>query len=234
MKRETREQLKVVYEAPPPLRKKEFVRRWNQPQMNLREVICSQVSYIRKWVWAVSVIIFVTAVFGAVTAAQDFIWMVSALTPFLAVTMIAESGRSDHYEMAELEMATRFSLRSVLFARLLILGAENMLIICILFLAGIWRGGMQPFQTGMCILIPYLVTSFIGLCTVHRYRGSEAMYFCMGAAAAVSVFVFCSKDMLTRIYREYDSIWWWCTMLLLVVCVGRQYINMLIKTEELA
>ena len=234
MKHEIREQLRVICEAPPPLRKKEFVRRWNQPQMSMWEVFCSQAAYIRKWIWVFSAVVFAVAVFGTTMAAEDFMWMVSALTPFLAVTILAESGRSEDYGMAELEMATRFSLRSVLFARLAILGTENALLMCLLLLAGIWRGGEGAFQIGMCILIPYLLTSFIGLCIVRRRKGNEAMYFCMGTAIAVSVFVFCSKEMFTKIYRAYDSIWWGCIILLLGVGVIRQYRTILIRTEELA
>ena len=118
MKREIKAQLKSVYEAPPPLHKKEFMQKWNRPQMNIWEVMRSQAAYIRKWIWALSAVIFMVTVIGAVTAAANLMWVLSALTPFLAVTVIAECGRSEQYEMAELEMAARFSLKSVILMRL--------------------------------------------------------------------------------------------------------------------
>ena len=234
MKREIREQLKFVYEAPPSLHKKEFVQRWNHQPMNIWEVLCSQATYIRKWIWVVSTLIFVTAVFGVVPASNNLMWIFSALTPLLAVTVIAESGRSDNYEMTELEMATRFSLKSVVFARLGILGIENLFVLGFLIVVGIWNGEEEPFQTGVCILIPYLLTTFIGLCIVRRFKGHEAMYYCMGIAVAIGCFVFLSGDMVTRIYQGYDPIWWGSIMLLLTGGVIRQYRNMIIETEELA
>lgn len=234
MEREIKDQLKSVYEAPPPLHKKEFMQKWNRPQMNIWEVMRSQAAYIRKWIWALSAVIFMVTVIGAVTAAANLMWVLSALTPFLAVTVIAECGRSEQYEMAELEMATRFSLRSVLFARLWILGVENAMLLWFLVIAGIWRGDRAPFQTGMYILTPYLLTSFIGLCIARVYKGREAIYFCAGAAAAIGSFVFMERDVIVRTCEGYSTVTWGCMMALLAGCVIRQYRNMiigLVKTD---
>ncbi|MDE7132562.1 MAG: hypothetical protein K2O65_12295 [Lachnospiraceae bacterium] len=233
MRRELKAQLRSIYEAPPPQHKKEFLHKWNQPRMHIGEFLFSQVCYIRKWIWGISAVGFMVPVFGIVVAYRNLVWMISALTPLLAVTVISECGRSENYEMAELEMVTRFSLRSVLFARLWILGAENALLLCLMWAAGIWNGEGEPFQTGVCILIPYLLTALIGLCIMRRFREREAMYFCTGIAAAIGSFVFLSRDMLTRIYRGYDPIWWGCIMLLLSDGVIRQYRNIIAETEEI-
>ena len=228
MKREIKAQLKSVYEAPPPLHKKEFMQKWNRPQMNTWEVMRSQAAYIRKWIWALSAAIFMITVIGATTAVANLTWVISAFTPFLAVTVIAECGRSEQYEMAELEMATRFSLRSVLFARLWILGVENMILLCFLMIVGIWKGESAPFQAGMYILTPYLLTSFIGLCIARVYKGREAIYFCAGAAAAIGSFVFMERDVIVRTCEGYSTVTWGCMMALLAGCVVRQYRNMII------
>ncbi len=233
MRREIREQLKAVYEAPPSLHKKEFMQKWNQPSMGTWEVLCSQAAYIRKWIWLVSAAIFVAAVFGAAMTAREFMWMVSSLTPFLAVTVIAESGRSDSYGMSELEMATRFSLRSVVFARVGIIGIWNLVVLCFLLTIGIQNGTGEPFQSGVFILMPYLLTALIGLCIVRRFKGNEAIYFCMGIAVAIASFVFLSGDMLMRIYRGSNPLWWGSMLLLLIGGIFRQYRNIIIGTEEL-
>lgn len=233
MRREWKAQLRSIYEAPPPQHKKEFLQKWNRPQMHIGAFLFSQLSYIRKWIWGISAVSFAASVFGVIVSYRNLVWLISALTPLLAVTVISECGRSEHYEMAELEMVTRFSLKSVLFARLWILGGGNALLLCLMLTAGIWKGESEPLQTGMCILIPYLLTAFIGLCIVRRFRGREAMYFCIGIAAAIGSFIFLSRDMLTRIYQGYDPIWWGCIMLLLCGGVIRQYRNIIVETEEL-
>lgn len=233
MRRELKAQLRSIYEAPPPQHKKEFLQKWNQPQMHIGEFLFSQVCYIRRWIWGISAVGFIISAFGIVVAYRNLLWMSSALTPLLAVTVISECGRSENYEMTELELVTRFSLRSVLFARLWILGTENALLLCLMLVAGIWNGEGGPFQSGIYILIPYLLTALIGLCIVRRFRGREAMYFCTGIAAAIGSFVFLSRDMLDRIYRGYDPIWWGCIILLLSGGVIRQYRNIIAETEEM-
>lgn len=233
MRREIRKQIKAVYEMTPPLHKEEFVREWKRPQMRMREVLYSQAAYIRKWVWVVSAVIFVAAVSGVVTASKNLVWMLSALTPFLAVTVVTESGRSKQYEMAELEMATRFSLRSVLFARMGILGVENLLLLCFLLAAGIGNGALEAVETGIYILMPYLFTTFTGLLIVRRLKSHEAVYGCMGIAVAAASFVLFSKEMLMWIYQMYSPIWWAGIMLVFTGGIIRQYKKMIIGTEEL-
>lgn len=108
MRRELKEHLKRIYEAPPPQHKKEFLQKWNQQRMNTWEFLFSQAAYIRKRIWGISVVVFVVSVLGAITASKNLVWTISALTPLLAAAVVTECGRSEHYEMEELEMATRF------------------------------------------------------------------------------------------------------------------------------
>ncbi len=62
---------------------------------------------------------------GGFFASENTVWIVSAFTPFLALLLIAESTKSAIYGMNELEMSARFSLKSVVLARLIILGVFN-------------------------------------------------------------------------------------------------------------
>lgn len=238
MRRELKEHLKSIYEAPPPLRKKEFMQKWINPQMNFCEFLFSQMAYIRKWIWGISAAVFTVAMFGAITASKNLVWIISALTPLLAVTVITECGRSENYEMAELEMATRFSLRSVVFARLGILGMENLIVLCSLLVFGIKNdgnrnGGMELIWTGVCIILPYLLTDFIGLQIVRRFKEQEAVYFCAGAAFCISASTFLFRDILIRIYKEWNPLWWISIVLLLGGGVIRQYRNIIAETEEM-
>ncbi len=239
MRRELKEHLKRIYEAPPPQHKKEFLQKWNQQRMNTWEFLFSQAAYIRKRIWGISVVVFVVSVLGAITASKNLVWTISALTPLLAAAVVTECGRSEHYEMEELEMATRFSLRSVVFARLGILGMENLIVLCSLWFVSIKSAGTKNFGleliwTGACIMIPYLLTTFIGLYIMRRYSGQETMYFCVGVAVCVGVFVFLFQDALVHIYQEWNPIWWGGIAMLLCIGVVRQYGSIISRTEELA
>ena len=49
---------------------------------------------------------------------SNVLWITAALLPFVALLAVTEGTRSAVYGMEELELATRFSLKSVLLARL--------------------------------------------------------------------------------------------------------------------
>lgn len=233
MKREIREQLGRIYEAPPPLHKKEFLQEWNSPAMSFAEFLASQASYIRKRNWGIAAAIFGVAILGTITASKNLVWVISAFTPLLALTVLTECGRSESYEMAELEIATRFSLRSVVLARMGILGVGNLAVLCFLFTVGVWDEALEPFQAGICIIMPYLLTTFLGLHIVRRIKGQEALYFCAGVAFCVgsSVFLFWEKFLL--LYRGGNTLWWGGIVLLLCIGAARQYGSIINRTEEL-
>lgn len=223
MKQSFKKVLSQVFEAPPPLHKKEFLRTLELPKISMAEFIFSQIGYIRKWVWGVSALVFTISLAGSLMLSVNMLWVISAFTPLLALTILSESGRSENHKMAELEMATRFSLRSVLLARSGILGMENLALLCLLVPVGLQNNMHSPIQAGVYIIAPYLLTSFTGLWIVLRFRGQEAMYFCAGAAACVSFSVFFSHITVPQIYERNYLIWWMAGALLLCAGTIRQY-----------
>lgn len=218
MRQTLKKELTLAFEAPPPLRKKEFLQQFKLPKISTAEFIISQIGYIRKWIWGVSALIFGIALTGSVILSADMLWAISAFTPLLALTILSESGRSESYEMAELEMATRFSLRSVLFARLGILGVENLTLLCLMMPFGSRNNALAPVQAGAYIITPFLLTTFIGLYVVRKYRGHEAMYICSGITACISLSVFFSHMTFPQIYQGNYLIWW--IGVILMLCIG--------------
>lgn len=233
MKREIREQLRRIYDAPPPLHKKEFLQEWNCPAMSFTEFMASQAAYIRKRNWGIAVAIFGIALLGTITASKNLVWIISAFTPLLALTVLTECGRSESYEMAELEMATRFSLRSVILARMGILGVENLAVLCFLLTVGVWDEALEPIQAGICIIMPYLLTTFLGLHIVRRVKGQEALYFCAGVAFCVGCSVFLLREKFLLFYGQWNPLWWGGIVLLLCIGAARQYSGIISGTEEL-
>ena len=221
MKQELKRELKFVFEAPEPLHKKDFLRTLEQPGISILAFVVSQAGYIRKWIWIISVIIFVLSAMGAVWLSADMVWVISAMMPLLALAIVCESGRSENYEMAELEMATRFSLRSVVLARLGILGMEN-LVILVLLLIGVRERGLDMIWTGVCILLPYLMMTFAGLSIVRRFRGHEAVYVCTGAAVCISFLVIFLHEIILQVYQSDTHVWWIVWIVLFCIGTARQ------------
>ena len=229
-----KDELKQAFDAPQPLRKRDFLRHLDLPGMPVYEFMFTQISYIRKWVWCVSTLIFVVSILGFAFLPGTVLWLISGLTPLLALTIISESGRSELYKMVELEMATRFSLRSVTFARLAILGLMNLLLLGVLLPIGLWNDTVAPFAAALYIITPFLLTTFIGLYIVRKFRGQEAMYAYVGTSVGISISLFLSHNIIPFIYQEQYLTVWMITALTLLFGNGKQCIAMIKKTEELS
>ena len=90
--------------------------------MSHREFLLGQLPYIEKWTWIMSgvLLLFITWICYQNSGNYPF-----ALTPLLAAGILLETRRSHRWKMAELEHAARFSLRSVILARLFLIGAVD-------------------------------------------------------------------------------------------------------------
>ena len=231
--KEWKEELQRAFEPPAPVRKKEFIRGLDRPGIGLCGFLMIQAGYIRKWVWFVSVFAFFSSLIGAMVLSADMLWWISAWMPLLALTIVTESGRSENYEMAELEMATRFSLKSVLLARLGILGVENLLLLCLLLPVGLCNNLTGPIQAGLYLLTPFLLTVFLGLLIMRRFRGREAFYLYTGIAAVISVMVIFLHDSVPRLYGEDCLIWWAVAAAVLGIGTVKQYDQFINGMEDL-
>lgn len=216
--------LKRAMEPPKPLHKRAFMRTIAPRQLTLGNIafIRTQIGYIRGWTWLVSTLIFAAGVLRAGLFSTDQFWMLPAMMPLLALTVVTECGRSEAFDMAELEMATRFSLKSVLLARMAILGMENLVIFVLLVPTGIWRQNFGAIQAGMYLLVPYLLMTFLGLWIVRRLRGREEVYICIGIAVCISFLVMLVYESLPQLFQSDGKRWWIAGAIALSVGTMRQ------------
>ncbi|MCM1127790.1 MAG: hypothetical protein NC429_15125 [Lachnospiraceae bacterium] len=214
MKKELKRLLQQAMEAPEPERKQEFLSKIENLRRNTGggygKFVAGQFFFIGKWSWCWSFGILLAAIFVCHYADKDVLWALSALVPFLAVSLMAEGLRSEICGMAELEMATRFSLRSLLLARMTIMGAVHLLLLGVNIFLGHRQGGIALFQTGVYLLVPYLFTNTAGLLMARKVRGRECIYGIFAVAAAVAVFPFVAK----LFYREELFIWWLAALII--------------------
>ena len=223
---------KTGFSGTQPLEKTFSESRIPNSEVRLFNLILTQASYIRGWVWAVSALVFLAVLVGAVVLLWDMAWVVAALTPFLALAAVAEDVRSENYGMAEIEMATRFSLKSVVLARFVVLGAENLLVLCLLLPLGIKNNAMEPLQAGVYMLVPFLLTTYIGLCIVRRIREREGMYLCGGMAVCVSLGAYSARLHGMWLFRADVLGWWIMGIVLLVIGILKQYADIVKQTQE--
>ena len=214
-----KELLKQAFSVPAPKKKSAFLRTLPKQEVGLGTLILSQAAYIRKWIWAVSFLLFALVAFVAQMAEQDVVWMLSAVMPFAALLLILEFAKSSAYGMSELEMSSRFSLRTILLARMVMLGAVQMLGL----LLTVPMAGMTLISNGAYLLVPYLLTALSGLVAVRRIRGKEGLFVCGSISAFVCVLAPMLKYVVPMLYDQENRILWVFAVLLLLVGLVKEY-----------
>ncbi len=221
-----KDMLKKLYQAPEPAGKRAFIRTIGPQPLDLRHMLCTQASYISKWEWILSVIVFGTAVLMSWFFESAAFCVLLAMMPLLAAAGVLESVRSIIYGMDELEKSARFSLKCIVLARMGIVGIENLILTLIsaLFVQG------ELLQTMLYLIVPYLITVSGSFFIVRAVSGRgntyehiyESMYACMGSAFAVSCGAAASIRNYSWIYQEQFQIFWAGAAILLLGMTFRE------------
>lgn len=216
-----KKQLREAFSPTEPKLKDDFLKTLPYPKLSFSEFVLSQIRFIRKRVWFAALLIVLTGVFAVCLMQQELypqiglpaVWIVSSLTPFLAMLMAAEISRSDMYGMAELETASRFSLPQLTGARTLILGVVSFAVIAVLtVISGIFTP-MGIAKSAIYILAPFLLVNGISLAVFSRFKGHEGGYISAAAAVFVSVSGVLAKISATRVSESL------CDGLCIMICI---------------
>ena len=150
-------------EKPDPAKKEAFLKTFRFGQMpkttkiTLDKMLLIQVKYIRKTAWLAALVLILAA--ALITRGKpDSVLQIAALTPLLAFFTEIETRRSYTYGMAELEMTMPFSLRSIRYARFLILGLFDLTVLAGVSLFIRKYVEMSAMLTMACLLLPFLLT----------------------------------------------------------------------------
>lgn len=234
MKRKLKKELRAAFDAPEPQRKKAFLKNMGRPGISGRQFLLTQASYIRKWVWAVSCAVFIIALSCGHLRDWNEIWIFSALMPFLAVTAITEIICSEVYGMAELEMAARFPLRSVVLARMGILGVVHLAVLVVIALFEVREGGIGLLRTGVYLLVPYLMTDALGLWISGKIHGREAVYGIFGVAVIIGTLPVLGRYAVQyELYAAEAFIWWVAALVMVCAAAVTEWKKEIERTEEL-
>lgn len=236
MNKQLKRCIQKAFEAPKPDQQEKagFLRTLPQPQIHMRQFILTQAAYLRKRTWFLSVLLLVPALAGAYSIEKNTLWAVSAFIPFLGMLAVTENTRSMVYGMHELEMSARFSLKSVILARMGVLGALDACILCCLTPLCCIGNQFSLFQTGIYLLVPYLLTVNINLWITRRFHSKEAVYGCMGTAVMISG-ANAGLHFIADFVYQFSYIKWWSV--LFVFLAGRMICEVygtIRQTEELA
>lgn len=205
--------LEAAFDIPESKRKEEFIKKICAENVVTEMTMLSfwgiQISYIRKRVWLVSLLVLMAGVWGVGYAGRESIAFVSSILPFAALCVLTESSRSEMYGMAELEMASRFSLKSVLLGRLSGIGMVHLGIFSILIPFVKNSVELSFLQTTVYLIVPYLLTAVSGFVVSRKLAGKDSIFLYMGIAVVVSFLCFHLQKSTIGLY-EAETFGWWC------------------------
>ena len=190
MNKKLKRQLNTAFYAPEPVKKESFLKKLRPREITTAEMIFQQLPYIRKAVWLMAVAVLTVAVIGSYAASESTVHVIEALAPLAAVSVCLEMQRSYRYQMTEFEMATRFSIKSVLLARMFIIGDVYVVVFCIIAPVLSVHFGVSIIVIASRIMIPYLITISICLHIERTETGRKNRHLSMAIACLVSISVF--------------------------------------------
>ena len=223
MDRKLKQALAEAYRAPAPERKAAFLKQHRRRELGRWELAAVQVRYVRWWVWGLSLALFGGVLWMASPARGMGGWYAAAFTPFLALLMVMENGRSQVYQMEELELACRMSRRSVILARMVALGLFHLVLFGLLTpLLAVWST-VEAVQAGVYLLTPYLLTSALGMELTRRIRGREGLLACGAVTAAISVSGPIAVNIKPALYQPENLIWWEAALAASMIAAGVEF-----------
>jgi hypothetical protein len=231
-----KQQLHNAFDAPSPQKKREFIQSLNYPKIRRKDFLLSQFGFIHRKVWIASAFLFIAAmIFETLIQPGDIrlLWVISALIPFFVMTSITEIARSTVFGMEELEMSTKYNLKSILLTRMGILGAGNMLML----LAGLpllaEKVKIGIINAGVYLMVPYLLTCILSCMVLNRMGNKEIPVYCAGAAAFVSTLGFILNSVQSAIYQERYFIFWVAILVVLIILLFRGLRQLINNMEEM-
>lgn len=233
MDKTLKEALREAYRAPIPERKAAFLKRYRRRELGRWELLAVQAGYIRWWVWALSLSLFGAILWAAVRPYTADLLCAAALTPFLALLVVAENGRARLYHMEELELACRVSRAAVLLARMAVLGLFHMALLGALApILAVWGEADTTRAATLYLLTPYLLTAALGMELTRRIRGRECLLACGGAAALVSAVGTITVNFQPELYRPEGLPLWGLALAVSAFAAGTE-ITLNLKEREL-
>ncbi len=230
MERKLKKELAGYFEAPKPERKRAFTRQLGIKKINLFYVVLMQARYISKWVWLFSLAFFGTAILMTQVAGWRYVSMILGFVPFLVMLTVTESTSSYVHGMEELELSARFSLKSIVLARMMMLGLGNFVVLAGVLL--MLKGRMQINIT--YVLAPYFLTAGGGLYLVRSLRSKDSTFACFSLATLVCVLQVYLSWQFKNIFEPANT-WLWLGLCIIgIIITAREGYRTIRMTEDLA
>lgn len=170
-------ELKNAYNVKPSNRKNEFLRSIKKNDMSTLEFVLLQSKYLHSFLFIRCFLFSLVLIFVCLYSNnEDALLFCSALIPFIVLVIMYEIDTSRLFKMEEIEQATKFSLRMIIFARMLIAGIVSLLSLLILTFVTYKTKQISIMEIMTSFFLPYFLSVYGCLVILRKYRDSGIKY----------------------------------------------------------
>lgn len=216
--------LKQSFTPPPAQHRDQFITSIPYPKATYLEVLLSQIAFIRKRVWLSFILCVCFGFFYTqyMRLPESMVAGVSAILPFFSLCMITEIYKSTVYRMEETELACKYNLPKITLMRIGILGMVSFTLL-VLFVIIVGKSDFGMLRNTVYISAPYLLSSYLSLLIISKFRSKETIYVCAVISGAVSIFMVITSTSYQLIYHaDFTFIW----VILFVVLTGLLFFSL--------
>lgn len=188
------------------------------------EFIRMQVHFIGRWVWlaqAMLVLGFLILLTGSQfgkTGLQYILLLFSAISPMLAFVGFPELMKSYAYGMEEIESCTRFSMRKLMEARMLILGLADLFCLTVILLISTAHDGSFVLRMILYLFVPFNLTCCGCLTVLSHVKSRQGGYYC-GAICVLCMTAFGALSFVEKYYETAATGIWIAMFILTLVYI---------------
>lgn len=224
--------LKQSFTPPLAQSKEQFINSISYPKASFSEVVISQISFIRKRIWFSFMLSVCFAFFYTqfINVPEHIVAGVSAILPFFSLCTVTEIYKSAACNMEEMELACKYNLTKIMLMRIGILGTVSFIMLVLLTLI-VGKNEFGMFRNIIYIGVPYLLSNYLSLLIISRFRSKETIYVCGGISGAVSMLIILASVNYQFIYTiDFSPIW--ITLFIVLVCLLSYSLIRFIKLQE--
>ena len=189
-----------------------------------------QMHFIGHWVWFTQaalvfgfLILLTKCDFGQPDL-QHILLLFSAASPMIALVGFPELLKSYSHGMEEIESCTRFSMRKLMGARMLILGLTDLFCLTVILAVSTAHSGEFLMRMILYLFVPFNLTCCGCLTVLSHVKSRQNGYYC-GAICALCIAVFVSLSFVKRYYEAAATGAWLMMFILTLVYLAIEVVQ---------
>ena len=211
-------------------KKTKFLRTICSPNVSLIRFIKNQFKLINKKIYLSCVLYFLILMILLLSSNANQYPLLAAGVPFFSLLIVAVVNTSANYKMEELELASLFSLKMVIMARLLIMTIITVLFIVVMSFVTSSIKDISLLQIICYFFIPYLLNMYINL-KVMKSQRKEGTKYCLAISSVICLLTI-SINTYTPIKMLISNSILYIVAFILLILTIKEIVNYLNRIED--